>query len=284
MPLSWDGLTEPVTTLLAETFALDSEAVGKPFRIWVSQPLQPAPPQGHRTLYLLDGRSYFAAVTEITRIMSVSQEICPLMVIGIGYDDPSFHVQAARRTFDLTLTADGPLSRPAPAGAGLDTGGADRLLDFIAEELRPAVTRRWPSDPSHTLLVGHSLGGLAVLHAALARPHQHQAHVAVSPALWADPEAIGQELEAGPTPQRLYAAAGELEIGAPDRNILADLIRLRGRFQEPAMAGIDARFEVLAGETHATAIYAALPPALRWTLRDAAVDTAFDLTMFRPPK
>ncbi len=78
--------------------------------------------------------------------------------------------------------------RPTPASAppaeGLAQGGADAFLDFIATQVRPLVADQLPADMGRQTLVGHSFGGLCVLHTLLTRPGMFQRHVAGSPSLW----------------------------------------------------------------------------------------------------
>ncbi len=156
---------EPLFSILAEHFSLRSELHGDSFRIWISLPLQPPPPQGHAALYLFDGRSYFAGISEIARIMSISQEIAPLVVVGIGYDEPSYAAQVRRRTQDLTLSANSHFADSPGAGDRYRTGGAPLLLQFIHEELKPLIRRRYRTDAAREILVGHSLGGLTAAYA-----------------------------------------------------------------------------------------------------------------------
>ncbi|MEJ1968660.1 MAG: alpha/beta hydrolase-fold protein [Rhizomicrobium sp.] len=274
---------EPVTTLLADTFAIPTQPKG--LRIWVSRPLQPPPAGGHAVLFMFDARAYFAGVTEITRLMSLSHEIAPLIVVGIGHDAADYAAQVERRMYDLTLSPQSPLSFPRGGQGGFRTGGAPDLLDFIAHELKPFLAARYPMDLNRTVLFGHSLGGHVVLHEALTRPERYAAFVASSPAVWADADAVSGDLKtslARRMPTRLFISAGEHE-GAQSGHIADGVRRLGADFEGGDFGHLDSRMRILADETHTTAVYAALPPALRWALRDWPVDKDFDLSKFQAP-
>ncbi len=274
---------EPVTTLLADTFAMPTQPAG--LRIWVSKPLQPPPAHGHAVLFMFDARAYFAGVTEITRLMSLSHEIAPLIVVGIGYDAADYAAQVDRRMYDLTLSPQSPLSLPRDGHGGFRTGGAPDLLDVIDRELKPFLAAHYPMDLNRTVLFGHSLGGLVALHEALTRPERYAAFVASSPAVWADSEAVSSALKtslARKAPTRLFISAGEHE-GAQSGHIADGVRRLGVEFEGGGFGHLDSRTRILADETHTTAVYAALSPGLRWALRDWPADKDFDLSKFQAP-
>ena len=153
------------------------------------------------------------------------------------------------------------------------------------------VASRWPIDLEACVLVGHSLGGLAVLHALYAAPDHYCGYVAVSPALYwhghaiTTPEArFMARLATGQTMPRVFLAAGGDEdvpravAGSEDdearrrdaiahARIQAGTVALAGRLREAA--GSNA-YRVLCrvppGETHVSVFPAVLPAALRHVL------------------
>lgn len=70
-----------------------------------------------------------------------------------------------------------------PMGGGGEPGGSDRFLAFVADELVPAIDRRYRTRPFR-VLVGHSLGGLTVARAAALRPETFRGYVAMDPSMW----------------------------------------------------------------------------------------------------
>jgi len=68
-------------------------------------------------------------------------------------------------------------------------GGADRMLTFLCDELKPRIDLAFPTQPEarFTSLIGSSLGGLFVLHALRERSDVFGGGAAMSPSLfWGD--------------------------------------------------------------------------------------------------
>ena len=69
-------------------------------------------------------------------------------------------IQNTNRTRDLTPTKT----------ERANTGGGDKFLDFIEQEVLPLVEKNYRTEPFR-VFAGHSLGGLAVVYTMLSRPH-----------------------------------------------------------------------------------------------------------------
>jgi predicted alpha/beta superfamily hydrolase len=65
-------------------------------------------------------------------------------------------------------------------------GGADRMLSFLCDELKPQIDSAFPTQPEapFTSLIGSSLGGLLVLHAVRERSDVFGGGAAMSPSLF----------------------------------------------------------------------------------------------------
>lgn len=201
-----------------------------PYRIMVSWPEAKAPPQGYPVLYLLDGNDNFAIAAEAARKRAEAGPatgVGPGIVVGIGYPGPT------RRALDYT-----PAAPPSPPFLRLDGtpypeqpgGGADRFLDFIEKELKPRIERDFPVDRSHQSLMGHSFGGLFVLHTLFTRPDSFQTYIAASPSTWyggrhilaEEREFAGRLAKASlSAPRTLILTAGEYEQSIPPHMALS---------------------------------------------------------------
>jgi predicted alpha/beta superfamily hydrolase len=62
------------------------------------------------------------------------------------------------------------------------SGGGDRFLDFIQNELMPEIGKRYRT-AHFQIFSGHWLGGLMAIHILVSRPDMFQAYIAVSPSL-----------------------------------------------------------------------------------------------------
>lgn len=158
---------------------LQDPATGLTWRLWVQTPQGPAPADGHPVLYVLDGNASFPLAAQLARNSDARpQEIRPdsAWVVGIGYvGNAPFHLAERRRDYTPP---------PTQGSAQAGTGGANRLLDFLAREVQPRIAQAGPVDAQRQTLWGHSLGGLLVLHALFTRPSQWSRYAATSPSVW----------------------------------------------------------------------------------------------------
>ncbi|MEU6476553.1 enterochelin esterase [Streptomyces sp. NPDC047017] len=115
----------------------------------------------------------------------------PVLVLCDG--DMWFGRLAFQDTLDA-LIADGavpPLAVLAPHAVDNRTrwrelGGRDSCTGFLADEVLPWATGRWPltADPARTVVAGQSLGGVTALYAGLLRPDRFGNVLAHSASLW----------------------------------------------------------------------------------------------------
>jgi predicted alpha/beta superfamily hydrolase len=171
-----------------ERRVLHARATRREYHIMISRPVgNPPSPSGYPVIYMLDANAAFATMAEAVGLRSRRPEvtgIVPSVVVGIGYatDEP---FDPVARTYDCTPPAAVLKLPPRPDGTSWPrTGGADAFLDFITQDLKPAIEREWPIDADRQALFGHSFGGLFTLHALFTRPHMFQSYIAASPSIW----------------------------------------------------------------------------------------------------
>jgi predicted alpha/beta superfamily hydrolase len=114
-----------------------------------------------------------------------------LIVVGIANTD---------RVRDLTPTHADVKNRDGTVDTYPTSGGADRFLNLIQNELIPEIEKRYRTAP-YRIFAGHSLGGLLAIHALITRPELFNAYIAVSPS-----PAMGQ---------RVYPASGAAVLRYP---------------------------------------------------------------------
>ncbi|MCK4676626.1 MAG: alpha/beta hydrolase [Bacteroidales bacterium] len=118
-------------------------------------------------MYLLDGGFHFHHTSGIVGFMSRAGIIPEMIVIGITNVDRN-------RDFSPTRTEQIPTS-----------GGAEKFLSFLSDELIPFVDRNYRTLP-YEILVGHSFGGTFATYTLLNRPETFNAYIAISPYLQYD--------------------------------------------------------------------------------------------------
>jgi predicted alpha/beta superfamily hydrolase len=245
---------------------------GAPYRILVSWPEGDAPAAGWPVVYLL-GSDTFLLATEMLRYRAggaTADSLQPAIIVGIGYPGDS------RRILDYT---------PAPLAGDATPGqhGADAFLDFVLDDLRPAVEKVLPVDRGAQTFAGHSLGGMLVLLALFRQPDAFQAYLASSPSVWwrgaqlltMAKQFAAQAATADRPLARLWLSAGEYEQAlspaelaenGPDIEVARKqrdtrfMVDHNRQIADALRARPDLRvgFRYFPGETHRTIVPAAL--------------------------
>ncbi len=262
----------PLTLPGAFQFDFDSASTGRTHRVYVAVPEGPAPAAGHPVIYLLDGGEHFPTLDRLTRALpklarGFGVAAATPVIVGLTYPgDPAHNEQARGEDYtppapDLSNTGD-RFSRKQ--------GGADRFLDFLKQELEPALASRLPLDTSRTALMGHSYGGLLVLHALFTRPTAFDTFIAGSPSIWWNDRYVLTEEKAflarsarAPVKARVLLTVGGLEQkprkSAGARGMLAAERRMVDNTRELARelaemgGGFEVRYMELVGDDHYSA-------------------------------
>lgn len=212
----------PVT--LPETSSRDftSRINGRDLRLFLHIPAVDPPAEGFPVFYIFDGNSCFATVAEIMRSRAPADGVRPAVVVAIGYATDDRTVAGIQRMKDLSTPATAEWLKTLPFDIpGLvteATGGLDDFLRVLLEEIRPLVATLAPTDPADQTVMGHSLGGLAVLRLLFTRPDAFRTFVASSPSIWwsdrgilAGEAAFGARVAAGEVAPRILIDVGERE-------------------------------------------------------------------------
>lgn len=158
------------------------------YRLMVSVPGKPAPPQGYPVVYLIDGNLHFGIAVDTMRIQACWPDVRDAVIVGIGYPSDRLADALTLRMDDLTTPLREPLASEhwfrlmPPAVHGY--GKMDDYLDMLDQEIKPRVADIAPIDPQDQTLMGHSLGGLTTLHALFRRTASFQHFVAIAPSIW----------------------------------------------------------------------------------------------------
>jgi len=181
---------------IGQKHSLRSQVLNEERAYWVYLPAsyddKTFAPQRYGVLYLLDGDAHFHSASGVVQFMSAgingNFQIPELIVVAIP------NVSQDGRTRDLTPTA----SKLGPDGKETsflaNSGGGNNFLKFMREELFPTIESSYRTRP-YRIFVGHSLGGLLVLHALLDSPELFQAYIAIDPSLWWDNQVLVRRVE-----------------------------------------------------------------------------------------
>ena len=122
--------------------------------------------------YILDADYNFQVTKGIINFLTLYDKIPEAILIGIP------NKNSANRNRDLTPTKSVKYQDRFPT-----SGGADNFLTFITDELVPFVENNFKAS-DFRLIIGHSLGGLFVIHSLITDPNSFSAYFAFSPSLW----------------------------------------------------------------------------------------------------
>lgn len=148
------------------------------------------------------------------------------------------------------------------------TGGADRFLNFLVDDVRPALTVKYRMDPVDHGLLGFSFAGTFVAYSLFTRPGAFTRFICGSPPLYVAERAIFRlEERYARTHDDLAAdvffAAGDAEateylIAA--LGCVSSMVRLVEILSTRGYARLRTTMKIFHGESHGTM----LPPLLRW--------------------
>lgn len=160
--------------LAGDYFKLDSNAVGRPFHIYVRLPpdYDERPDTRYPVVYVLDGDSLFPILAANHLFLNFDEGLPEAIVVGIAYG--SFEFPVNRRGYDYT---------PPDPGGDERRGGAPAFHTFLASELIPEVERRFRADSARRVLFGQSRGGQMVLYSAFTDPDLFWGRIASNPVL-----------------------------------------------------------------------------------------------------
>jgi predicted alpha/beta superfamily hydrolase len=216
-------------------------------------------------IYVLDGENNFRSVA-ITVERLADMGLCPPMIV-VG-------IPNTNRSRDLT-----PTTVANNTDGVKNSGGGERFLSFIEKELIPHIDSNYLTAP-YKLLMGHSLGGLLVVHTMVHHKGLFNSYIAIEPAIWWDNHKVLNEAKAAIkkdsyTNKTLFLAiANHMERGVDTTAVQADtseqtelirynldLIHHVQKYPENKLRFKEVYYE---NDNHATVLFIAAYDALRF--------------------
>jgi len=136
-------------------------------------------------VYLLDGNDHFHSM------MGLMEKKCR----GDGSACPEMILVAVthnNRQRELTPTRAGSYTQPEKISE--NSGGGEAFSAYLEKELIPYISAKYPVAP-YRVLVGHSLGGLTVIHNLIQHPALFDAYLAIDPSMWWDNGLLVRQME-----------------------------------------------------------------------------------------
>lgn len=257
---------------------LDVEALpGVPYQLYIAVPEDAPTGQRVPALYLLDAYDHFGMVLQTYRLLRLSGEVPPLVLVGISYGG-TYDDYVRIRTRDFTPTHLTDVEIAARYGEFIarftpDSGGGEAFLRLLREGIIPFVESCYPVLPDDRTLFGYSYGGLFSAYVLFTEPGLFNRYLVGSSAIWwHDDELLGRAAPARSAFRpgtRAFVTAGadegDLIVGAWQR--------LSTRLSAHDFEGVETGTAQFPGEHHLSAFGITYSRALRWLFRDWARQT-----------
>jgi len=181
-------------------------------------------PGGYKTstkrypvVYLMDSQWDFPLVKSIYGEHYYDGFIPEMIIVGVTWGGTNANADSLRAR-DYTPTKIDQLPQ---------SGGADKFLSFMKDELFPFMEKNYKADPVHRSLLGCSLGGLITLYAFLTHTDMFIGYAAASPAVGWDNSVLtkyeqdfaNKKLD---RPVRVYMTIGDVERSRPNYERIAN--------------------------------------------------------------
>lgn len=163
---------EKKAILSADVVTINSTIVNEKRTVWVSSPGPKKEGKAYPVIYVLDGETHFKSVVAMVDYLTGASIIPPMIVVGILHPN---------RMKDLTPT----IADTVADSRGDRSGGGERFISFIKNELFPVIDSNYSTAP-YRVLMGHSVGGLTVINALIHHKDLFNAYVSIDASLWWD--------------------------------------------------------------------------------------------------
>jgi predicted alpha/beta superfamily hydrolase len=245
-----------------ERFRLASKAVGDSFEIRVLLPPRiPGETTRFPVLYMTDVHDGFLIGEDAMRLMMVS-DVPRFIAVGIGYASASNILEGllvrARDLTQVAATAEVGGSFPIAnmVHPSVATGGADKFLAFITDELMPVIDKRFPTDPKDRGYWGDSLGGLFGTWVLFTKPESFNRYILGSSSFWwakEDVMTVAEKYLATHDDLRanVFMGVGGLEED-PNFKMVTNQLKLERMLRAKKLPGLSLTTRIFPDETHTT--------------------------------
>ena len=270
----------PVSLPNSEVRLLESSIVRDTYRLFIALPGEYADSdRTYPVVYATDGNSDVSLLASKVRKLNFSQELPPLILVGIGYSTDNASDMWQLRVRDLRPTSDPEAEqkvREFPFQlASLPSPGAGAFLRFIREELKPFINANYRTDPNDSAYVGFSSGGMFGLYTLFHHPDTFSRYVIGSaPICWDNKAVLTYERDYAEAhndlPVRVFMSVGSREemddplpFIEPSYQFVTNVNSLAEILQGRNYPGLRLTTHVFDDETHMSVIPATFSRGLR---------------------
>lgn len=170
--------------ITGDIVTINSKIVNEEKTVWVYNPNSVNKKENKKcpVIYVLDGENHFRSVVAMVQYLSEANIIPSMIVVGILHSN---------RMKDLTPTIEDIVGDKD----GKKTGGGEKFISFIKNELFPTIESKYPTAP-YRILIGHSVGGLTVINTLIHHKELFNAYVSIDASMWWDKQKLLKESKA----------------------------------------------------------------------------------------
>jgi len=208
---------------IGKRLTIHSSILEEDREVWIYVP-KSAGAERFPVMYLLDGKDFFHSMTGMVGELSSIGRMPKMIVVGIMNKDRGADFTPTRSKFSRDGTVNSDF---------VNSGRGEKFISFIQKELMPYVESNF-STQTYRMYVGHSLGGLAVLHALVNHPTLFNSYVAMDPSVWWDNHLIVKQAQEAFTQKDYahkslyYAASNTMEKGMDTVRVIKDTVYVNG--------------------------------------------------------
>jgi predicted alpha/beta superfamily hydrolase len=204
-------------------------------------------------IYLLDGSKNedFLHIAGLTQFLTMIEKMPESIVIGIANVD---------RKRDFTY----PTSIEQDKIDFPTTGGSDKFIKFLANELIPYISKNYKINTNSTL-IGQSLGGLLATEILFTHPTIFSNYMIISPSLWWDNGSLFSKSNLIKDELNLNKTNIYISVGKEGKRMEKDAKKLYKKIKSIGYS--NKTFVFLPTENHATILHNSAYKGLEWLNR-----------------
>lgn len=216
---------QQATIYQTEVRTIHSAIVGDEYEITIALPKHYETSNStYGVIYAPDEWLFFRTIYDSYRVLGLDGKLPPLIIVGIGFPNISNNYDsiitkvADLRTRDMSPYHVDSLDKPSLQARGVKTGGADKFLAFLKQELMPFVEKNYRASTKDRTLIGYSYGAIFGIYTLFQSPETFSRYIIGSPALvWGNDKNIltKYEKEYAAThkalPAKVFLSTGSLE-------------------------------------------------------------------------
>lgn len=278
---------EHISLAYTDSYIFYSEVIGKSYRLFIAKPENIDTKDPLPVVYILDANSTFLLAVQMIRLLQYTNELPPMLIVGVGYDDedPLNIVNRRLQEFTPTVNANYKNIWRSQLALSSDGGDASKLLRFFEDELKPFIASSYAIDQDNSTLVGDSLGGLFTLYALLKKPAMFNRYVIGSPVIFRDKDLMWdleehcasehQDLNAhvfigvgGEEDNKPYHFPEEFRGHLSNIDYVQDSCKMAEKLISRNYPSLKVSYLVFEGETHMSVISPLINRGLRMVFQD----------------